>query len=164
MLGTGEILLCPLACDQIHDLRLFPGEGPTCQDCKVPAGLVSPPTPPPRACRCPAVRRAAAEAAPGQKPGSASLRCPCVSILLLCDRHLADDPVLSTPPLQMGFSEGLPQGHQRLAASLELGFHFIGKSLLLYVEATPLRCKARLIKEEPWCHGSHSARRTCNNL
>lgn len=46
MLGTGEILLCPLACDQIHDLRLFPGEGPTCQDCKVPAGLVSPPTPP----------------------------------------------------------------------------------------------------------------------
>lgn len=47
MLGTGEILLCPLACDQIHDLRLFPGEGPTCQDCKVPAGLVSPPTPPP---------------------------------------------------------------------------------------------------------------------
>lgn len=46
MLGTGEILLCPLACDQIHDLRLFPGEGPTCQDCKVPAGLVSPPCPP----------------------------------------------------------------------------------------------------------------------
>lgn len=46
MLGTGEILLCPLACNQIHDLRLFPGDGPTCQDCKVPAGSVSPRCPP----------------------------------------------------------------------------------------------------------------------
>lgn len=87
------------------------------------------------------MRRAAAEAAPEQKPGSASLRCPCVSILLLCDRHLADGPVLSTPPLQMGFSEGLPQGHQRLAASLELGLPFHWKVITTLLEATPLRCK-----------------------
>lgn len=109
-LGTHEILLCPLAYDQIPDLYDCPGEGSqTVRNvalllaCAAPTVTLSWQVP----WSCPAVgeqHRLVLKS----KPSSASLRCPCCTSRLSCALLLVTAILLVSQPSPSRPCKGVP--------------------------------------------------------